>query len=555
MKQYLRYGLFAYVIAVLGAGCTREETMQGEDNATGKIIITGSIEDAVTAQSRVDKDEFGSYLSGGFSVNDQVGFYSQYNAEGGSSGFNNVCLTYTQNYQVGDSDEYYQSFTTDPDNLLGDTPSNLGNVFAYYPYNAENTGNDIKIYNEDNTVIDLLIASSTGLSGGLIHFGFTHAFSMLFIFPDSRGFSKAMIQNPKGIKVVLEKGVINATVKDDRRILTLNKSDNAPKEFTAIKNPANATINDDDSEGYDEGTFFYVLLPSETTVDYIEIVDDFGKKQYVRPASSQLPTLARGIRYPITIYMEGDQPTVWPWDFSKWNQETIKEERSAGIYDATDLAEWISAYNTYCENGKPKPEEGADAETVPLLQYGDYNKEEGAETGKWNFRLNADIDCSQLDITSGATLLLNTFSDALDGRNHTLSNLTLSGSNTGIIGTLAEGGSISNLKLENVTITADSDDSATSAIGGIANSVTGGTITNCDISGLRITGNGPVGAITGNISAGSIMNNTCSGVLIGASSEEETNYIAGSVADNQEESLTLQNNRTANLIFQSTQTE
>ena len=43
MKQYLRYGLFAYVIAVLGAGCTREETMQGEDNATGKIIITGSI--------------------------------------------------------------------------------------------------------------------------------------------------------------------------------------------------------------------------------------------------------------------------------------------------------------------------------------------------------------------------------------------------------------------------------------------------------------------------------------------------------------------------------
>lgn len=537
MKTITKYVQVACLFSLLiaGAGCTKEENTALEGNSSNKVIITGSIENAVSVQSRVDEDQFGSYLNGGFSKDDQIGFYSENNNEGGTPGFANLCLTYTSKNDGG-----YQTFTCDE---LGDTPSNWGDVFAYYPYSDTNAGDNINIYNDEGKAIDLLTAHSAGLSGGLIHFTFTHTFSMLFIIPGEQGFKNAIEKNKtEGVKVVLKQGIANATVNPGRTGITLNKTNEAPKEFTAVANTEAYTIN---GELYEDNTFFYVLLPSETEVDSIKIIDDFGKTQYVRPTSAQLPRLARGTRYPITVYMQGDEPTLWPWKFTDWgDQIIIEEDREKGIYE-NDLEGWIQAYNAYCEAGRPEPEEGADAEKVPLLRYGDYNKEEGEE-GKWTFLLKADIDCSQLFTNQGGAVsqLISTFQDELNGQNHTLFNLTLS---DGIIGTLSRNGRIENLKLENVTITSTT---AEAPRGGIVNEMSGGTITNCEVNNLRINAQGPAGAIAGKITGGSITGNTCNGILIGTESVSDETHGTYIIGTYEGETITVSGNP-SNVIFQS----
>lgn len=526
MKIHLTYGLLACIIAGIVTGCTQEQDMEW-GNTSDKVIITGSIKDATTIQTRVNTDKFGSYSSGGFSEGDQIGFYSQRGNDGTSeNAFQNLCLTYNYSYTGEESEEEKgQSFTSEE---LGTTPSNWGNVCAYFPYNKSNEGDNIKIFDSKGQLIDLLFATSTGNSS-LINFGFSHVFSMLFIIP-GQGFSQAFEKNSNSITVVLEKGVANATVSEDRRSLELNKTDDAQKEYTAIYTEG-VTIN--------EKKCFYVLLPSETTVDYIVIKDDFNKVQYVRPTSDQLPELARGTRYPITIQMTGDQPTIWPCEFTEWTQTEIEVERNVGIHDIAELKEWVNAYNTYCNSGEDK----TNLET--LSNYGDYNNE------KWTFYLNADMDLStSSDLTQNISLLLPTFKDVLDGRNHTLSNITLNGNGNeaGIIGNLTEGGTIKNLKLENVLITTTQTGKA---IGGIANIVTDGNIQNCKISGLRIDSKGIVGGIAGNITSGEISNNTCSGILTGARSNAESHYIIGTKTE-EENAPTIEDNSVSNLIFQKT---
>lgn len=569
MKTRTKYGLgvfFAFIL-LAGSGCTNDEHAAWADpDATDRVIITGSIEGAAMAETRVGTDIFGSYLRGGFSLNDQIGFYSQYNNEGAEPRFSNLCLTYTRVSDNEGGEGVYQTFQSDE---LGNIPTNWGNVFAYYPY-AEENGTDadnpdkINIYKTDNDetkVIDLLTAHTAGLSSsGMIHFNFHHRFSMLFVFPGV-GFENAATNNADGIKVVLKKGVSHATVNEGRTDVILQKSDSEEhKTFTAHLNGSEYTFSSGDEENdgetndendgdytlngktYEANSFFYVILPSEVEVKYIEIEDDFGKTQQVRPSSSLLPELAEGTRYPVTVYLQGDEPTLWPWEFTPWTQEPIKEDRSAGIYDLADLEGWISAYNSYYESGIPDTEPDEEA---PLREYGNY------KDGKWTFYLRADIDCERLfdDYSEGVNQLFNTFQDELYGQNHTLSNLTLTG---GVIGTFS--GKIENLKLEDVTIVAESGD--TGAKGGMVNTMNGGSLTDCKVSGLRIEGRGAVGAIAGSITAGSITGNSCSGILIGTESDAENgHYIVGSVSDEEgtgteEPAVTIEGN-TSNVIFNS----
>lgn len=519
------------LLIMVGAGCTNEENTPMGPDTLDRVIITGSIGDATTVQTReVAKDQFGSYVSGGFDIDDQIGFYSQYNNEGEANGFQNLCLTYTT-----DSNEGYQTFASE-DDALGDTPSNWGNVFAYHNYSSSNTDDIINIYEtgEDGKekVVDLLTASASGLSGGMIHFSFQHRFSMLFIML-GQGFEDAIDNNENGVEVVLKQGVTNATVNAARTDVTLNKdTEGKHKIFTAVANTEEETIN---SKEYGADTFFYVLLPSEVEVDYIKIVDDFGKTQYIRPTSAQLPKLVRGTRYPITVLMQGDEPTLWPWEFTPWGEQTIiVEEQDFGINGEEDFVGWYNAYNAYMSEESPNPE-GENGKA--LLDYGSY------DDGKWTFYLRADIDCSKLYGTDGQvpTQFLKTFQDELNGQNHTLSNLTLSG---GVIGTLKENGKISNLKLENVTIVSEE---ANGARGGIVNEMQGGAIENCEVSGLRIEAQGSVGAIAGTVSGGSITGNKCSGTLIGTESVSDNthgSYIVGSIFE-----TPMLSGNTSNVIF------
>lgn len=566
MKTKTKYGLGVCLTFILmaGSGCTNDENITME--RPNRVIITGSIGEAVTAETRVGTDIFGSYLRGGFSIGDQIGFYSQYNNDGGQEEvFSNLCLTYTRNSpEEGSGLTFYNS-------ELGNIPSNWGNVFAYYPYDEENGTEPeenpdkgrINIYTteEDGSskVIDLLTAHTSGLSSnGMIHFNFTHRFSMLLIFP-GEGFINAAKNNENGIEVVLKQDIAYAQVNPGRTDVTLVQNESGGnKTFKALLNGSEYTFgSDDEEEGdepgeedgdyilngkkYDANSFFYVILPSEVEVDYIKIVDDFGKTQYVHPTSSLLPELAAGTRYPITVYMQGDEPTLWPWEFTPWVQDVIQVDRSAGIYDLGDLEGWISAYNSYYAQDEPFDPDGEQGQV--LAAYGNY------ADGKWTFYLRGDIDCKDLfaENSQGVSQLFTTFQDELYGQNHTLSNLTLPG---GLIGTFS--GKIENLKLENVTIVAEKEDEG--AKGGMVNEMNGGTLTDCKVSGLRIEGGGAVGAIAGSITEGTITGNSCSGILIGTESDNiHGHYIVGTVSDEggtgtEGPAVTIEDN-TSNVIF------
>ena len=534
--------LFTCFIATIAIGCTQDETTPISDNKPNQVIITGSIESATTVESRAGKDKFNTWKKGGFDENDAIGFYSEWGATGNpSEGFKNECLTYTTTDEIdgatGD-DKYFQTFYN-PN--LGNTPSNWGRLFAYFPYAEQDTENKNIIQIFDNTdnnewgqnkLIDLLTATSSGLGNdGLIHFSFQHAFSMLFIFPGT-GFS---IQEKDEIKVYLKKGVAYAQVSKasgQNFRLELIQTDKAKKDYIAIPNDQAITPDDEiRDDSFEENSFFYVLVPSETEVDYIEIKDIFGETQKVRP-NGILPKLERGMRYTFTVQMQGDQPTLWPGIFTPWDQqEEIVEERR-GISEVAGLKTWISEYNSNPASTNEK-----------LTPYGTYNDEED----QWEFYLNNDIDCSKLDI--GTSRLLTQFKDVLDGNNHSLRNLTLNGENPCFIETLKGGGQVKNLKLENVTITASAKNTP---IGAIVNTMEGGTINNCKITELRMESQGPVGAIAGSVSNGIIQNNTSGGILICNESATTYSYFIGKLQDSPAAEITFTGNFVTNLIFQST---
>ena len=100
MKKTIKtYGQLACLISLFSigvTGCTKEDTAAWKENRAEKVIITGSIEDAVTVESRTNPtDQFGSFTSGGFGTGEQIGFYSEYNNDRSEPGFQNECLTYT----------------------------------------------------------------------------------------------------------------------------------------------------------------------------------------------------------------------------------------------------------------------------------------------------------------------------------------------------------------------------------------------------------------------------------------------------------------------------
>lgn len=522
-KTLTKYGQLACLLSFIYigvAGCTKEDNATWEQG-TEKVRITGHIEDAVTVQSRAEQpvDQFGSYRSGGFQEGEQIGFYSVRDNDGNTPGFSNECLTYTS---TGDKDGY-QTFSSEE--LDPNKAAYWGHVFAYYPYNGENEDNEIDIYDESGKVIDLLIADSPGPSGGVLNFSFRHAFSMLFIIPGEAGFSQATTKNPDGITVVLKKGVEKVTVNSGRTNITPTSStEEAHTRFTAQINTKAL------KEGMPASSFFYVLLPNGVEIDHIELIDDFDRKQYVYP--SETITLERGKRHFVRLQMIGDEPTIWPWKFTEWNSVEVEVDRNPGINTTEDLEAWITAYNGYCNEEVPDPE-GTTGQI--LKKYGDYNE---TTEGKWTFFLRNDIDCTGFTFGSYIT----TFGDVLDGLNHTISHVTLSGETPGFIGTLTEGGILQRLKLEDVHIQATQADAPA---GAFANQMTGGTITDCTLNGFNIEAQGPVGAIVGTATGGSITNNTYKNGTLTGTVSNESNYIVGTTT----ETVTFKGNRYADVLF------
>ena len=140
-----------------------------------------------------------------------------------------------------------------------------------------------------------------------------------------------------------------------------------------------------------------------------------------------------------------------------------------------------------------------------------------------NITLTSDINLSGIDWTPIGTDYRNSYTGTFDGGNHTISGLTVKGSDeyAGLFGYIGSGGKVMNVKLEGVQIESDN---GMSDVGGVAG-YSRGTLENCSVSG-SVSGSGENGF------AGGVVGYQDGGFLTGCSSSATVNAgcIAGGVA-------------------------
>lgn len=165
-----------------------------------------------------------------------------------------------------------------------------------------------------------------------------------------------------------------------------------------------------------------------------------------------------------------------------------------------------------------------------------------------NITLTADINLKDITWTPIGTDLTNSYSykGTFDGGGHTISGLTVTGSNqyAGLFGCIGDGGTVKNVKLEKVQITSDYQ---YAYVGGVAGN-NDGAIENCSVSG-SVSGNSTynsVGGVVGYQWGGSITGCSSSATVQGTGSVGgvvgQTNSSATLTACYSTENVTLESN-------------
>ena len=145
-----------------------------------------------------------------------------------------------------------------------------------------------------------------------------------------------------------------------------------------------------------------------------------------------------------------------------------------------------------------------------------------------NITLTENINLTDIDWTPIGTDYYNQYTGAFDGGNHTITGLTVTGSNefAGLFGFIGPGGTVQNVVLEGVQITSDN---SLGYAGGVAGYCYGGTLENCSVSG-SISGTLFVGGVVSNQIGGSITgcssSATVKGVIFVGGIAGETNDVA-----------------------------
>ena len=146
-----------------------------------------------------------------------------------------------------------------------------------------------------------------------------------------------------------------------------------------------------------------------------------------------------------------------------------------------------------------------------------------------NIILTNNIDLTGIDWTPIGTSFSNSYTGTFDGGNHTITGLTVTGSDqyVGLFGHIGSGGTVKDVTLEEVKIESNND---MSAIGGVAGR-SYGTLENCSVSG-SVSGSGIAGGVVGYQSGG---------FLTGCSSSATVNAggVAGGVAGLTDSGATL----------------
>ncbi len=146
-----------------------------------------------------------------------------------------------------------------------------------------------------------------------------------------------------------------------------------------------------------------------------------------------------------------------------------------------------------------------------------------------NIILTNNIDLTGIDWTPIGTSFSNSYTGTFDGGNHTITGLTVTGSDqyVGLFGHIGSGGTVKDVTLEEVKIESNND---MSAVGGVAGR-SYGTLENCSVSG-SVSGSGIAGGVVGYQSGG---------FLTGCSSSATVNAggVAGGVAGLTDSGATL----------------
>ena len=146
-----------------------------------------------------------------------------------------------------------------------------------------------------------------------------------------------------------------------------------------------------------------------------------------------------------------------------------------------------------------------------------------------NITLTENINLTDMEWTPIGTDYNNAYTGTFDGGGHTITGLTVTGSNdyAGLFGRIGSGGTVKNVKLEGVKIESDND---MSSVGGVAGR-SYGTLENCSVSG-SVSVSGIAGGVVGYQSGG---------FLTGCSSSATVNAggVAGGVAGLTDSGATL----------------
>lgn len=576
MKIKFNNIISALFIGIGLAGCATEESSTLGSHERGYSFDAGidAFGETGTRADRMDTEDLWTLKN--FNKGDIVGFYSLYgnsDAPGGNGSFLNVPLTYGAAQSSSRSSFYNNDIDFNTDNFVKNT------AFFYYPYlknidydpahkTYENDDYGFEIRNlkcEDgiercNDLIWIFAPSS--VTGNM---SFSHAFSEIMILRGV-GFTEA---KDRTVRVMLDKGYSHAVIDDDPgsymkyfRLVYLDGYEKTEEEcrvweawdgkgdYTVVDNPDRTPY----PSGYNKVKFLekdihYVILPThrnliKPVVEYIEICDDDGKWHKITNFNlyGDTRTLERGQRYPLVIKMEEKEAVVQPIMIEPWKEtEEITETRAAGITNESEFLNWITLYQDYLSDGRPKDNESGYSYESQLEAFGDRTETSDNQV-RWTFYINDDLKDISNIITSSQQYVINRLDDTLEGLGNTIGHLSLTSSTPpAFIGEIGPNGKVSNLNIEGFNLTCT--ETTTTAAGGICR-VCAGEIDNCRFDGTVFT-TGPVGIIAGEAKAGAVITNCVgSGLIIGSSTT------ANGLLGKESEDVEFSGNNTAALVSQ-----
>lgn len=453
-----------------------------------------------------------------------LGFFSNKGNNQSSDGkFVNEKMWFTRSLE---DDRYATFISTDMDVNLNDLRSGGS---AYFPYveEIESKGLELRWIEEETETpercIDALIMRRINTDGSTVsgmNFHFYHAFSEMVIIR-GEGFERPMGGNE--INVYLTEGYSHAVFEDYEPV---EEKQTYLKNFRFLYNDdydAVKSREDCKKWGTWKGNFsftqsgtaaivkdaWFVLLPggfdiNRPSVDYIELYDNYGTLHKITDFNlynNDGKRLNWNERYILEVKMEGLTPTCNPVLVEPWGGDReVAQRRALGISSESEFRDFVTVYNGYAS--------GRNSYENTLSKYGDLTIN-GTGEKYWHFYISEDFEFNEENLTIN---LLHE-NDIIDGLNNRVSNVT--------------GTFIKTLKgsLQNVNLSVNiKNETKTGNVGGVIESIDGGNVSSCTVSGTVNCPRANVGLLGGSSSDAVVKNCIFSGLLIGNGSFD---YILG----------------------------